>query len=83
MLAAQRNGKKKITAAYQTGLSLSLKFKTNKVMLFSASKTGKLSESRLSAYWLVTGEVSKFLSWGGGEVYDTIQVEIAVTETFW
>ena len=74
--------KKKIPSAYQTGLSLSLKFKTNKLMLPSAYKTGK-SEASLSAYWMVTGKVSRFLSLGEGEVYDTIEVEVAVTETFW
>lgn len=50
--------KKKFPSAYQTGLSPSLKFKTNKVMPSSAYKTGKLSEARLSAYWMVTEEVS-------------------------
>lgn len=38
----------------------------------------------MSAYWIVTGEVRGFLNqcerWG---VYNTIPVEIAVTEPFW
>lgn len=51
-------------------------------MLPSAYKTRK-SEASLSAYWMVTGKVSRFLSLDEGEVYDTIEVEVAVTETFW